>query len=53
MDGSRRQRRAWSARSATNQAAYNGPIGQVVPYFGGLGYVCPDHYNPADYVCTC
>ncbi|KAK8095961.1 ABC transporter [Apiospora kogelbergensis] len=29
--------------------AYAGPAGEMLDYFGGLGYQCPHHTNPADY----
>jgi len=28
---------------------YFGPADQAVDYFAQLGYVCPEHYNPADF----
>ncbi len=29
---------------------YHGPVTNVVTYFGSLGYLCPDNFNPSDYV---
>jgi ABC-type multidrug transport system ATPase subunit/ABC-type multidrug transport system permease subunit len=29
---------------------YHGPVTKVVEYFSSRGFVCPDDYNPADYV---
>ena len=29
---------------------YQGPLNQVVSYFGDCGYECPQNYNPADFV---
>ncbi|KAI0007184.1 P-loop containing nucleoside triphosphate hydrolase protein [Xylariaceae sp. FL0662B] len=29
--------------------AYSGPAKDMLGYFGGLGYQCPQHTNPADY----
>ncbi|XP_059165209.1 broad substrate specificity ATP-binding cassette transporter ABCG2-like [Physella acuta] len=28
---------------------YDGPTGDTLDYFSSLGYVCPEHQNPADY----
>lgn len=28
---------------------YYGPASEAVSYFTGLGYPCPEHFNPADY----
>jgi hypothetical protein len=33
--------------------AYQGPVANVLPYLAARGYVCPSHYNPADYLSTC
>jgi ABC-type multidrug transport system ATPase subunit len=30
--------------------AYAGPADDAVEYFGKLGYVCPEHFNPADFL---
>ncbi|KAF2128401.1 ATP-binding cassette transporter-like protein [Dothidotthia symphoricarpi CBS 119687] len=32
------------------KVAYNGPVKQVVDYFGGLGYNMPMYTNPAEYL---
>lgn len=29
---------------------YQGPVDQVTSYFGKFDYVCPNNYNPSDYV---
>ena len=29
---------------------FQGPISETVPYFERFGFVCPDSYNPADFV---
>ena len=35
---------------AKSSIAYHGPVDRVVSYFSNLGFQCPIHYNPADYV---
>jgi ABC-type multidrug transport system ATPase subunit len=30
---------------------YFGPATQLVPYFTALGFPCPEHVNPSDYLC--
>jgi ABC-type multidrug transport system ATPase subunit/ABC-type multidrug transport system permease subunit len=32
------------------EVAYFGRANEVVPYMSQLGFTCPDHYNPADFV---
>jgi ABC-type multidrug transport system ATPase subunit len=34
---------------ALGRVVYHGPCAEAVEYFAGLGYSCPDRYNPADY----
>lgn len=29
---------------------YHGPTEQALDYFTGIGYVCPEHYNPAEFL---
>ncbi|KAJ9509264.1 hypothetical protein QJQ45_001716 [Haematococcus lacustris] len=35
---------------AEGQVLFHGPVQSMVPYFGALGYHCPTHFNPADYL---
>lgn len=32
--------------------AYQGPVEHIAPYYASLGHVCPENYNPADFVMT-
>jgi ABC-type multidrug transport system ATPase subunit len=32
------------------RAAYHGPRGNVLPYFKSLGFMCPEHTNPAEFL---
>src|SRR5690606_16686668 len=32
------------------RVAYAGPGAEAVPYFGALGFPCPETLNPADYI---
>lgn len=31
------------------RSVYFGPLNSCLTYFGGIGYVCPAYFNPADY----
>lgn len=33
---------------AQGKVVYFGPANRAVEYFAGLGFHCPQHYNPAD-----
>jgi ABC-type multidrug transport system permease subunit len=35
---------------AKGRTVFFGPRGQALPYFADLGYNCPDHYNPAEFL---
>eukprot|EP01101_Sappina_pedata_P003338 TRINITY_DN1357_c0_g1_i3.p1 TRINITY_DN1357_c0_g1~~TRINITY_DN1357_c0_g1_i3.p1 ORF type:complete len:702 (-),score=226.60 TRINITY_DN1357_c0_g1_i3:37-2013(-) len=35
---------------ARGEMIYNGKVAQVVPYFAGLGYQCPQFVNPSEFV---
>ena len=32
---------------------YHGSVKQIVPFFEGMEFKCPVHYNPADYIGVC
>jgi hypothetical protein len=29
---------------------YQGPVDQIVPFYSQLGCICPENYNPSDFV---
>ena len=35
---------------AQGKVCYMGPAARAVPFFGSIGYVCPQQFNPADFV---
>ena len=35
------------------QVIYQGKANQSVDYFASIGFVCPEFYNPADYLMKC
>jgi acetyl-CoA carboxylase beta subunit len=32
------------------RVAYHGPSDEVVDYFKSIGYACPEHFNPAEFL---
>ena len=35
---------------STGRTVYSGPVSDVLTYFDSLGFPCPQHVNPADYL---
>ncbi|KAL4432817.1 hypothetical protein ABPG77_008143 [Micractinium sp. CCAP 211/92] len=35
---------------AEGELVYAGPAAEVLAYFKGLGHICPEHYNPAEWL---
>ena len=36
--------------TSKGELAYWGPREKILPFLEGLGYICPNHFNPADFI---